>query len=181
MERRKSIDAGTKGLELPLVNMKRRGSVGFGAPENEKGFKGKITNEQDLVGQEKKKGSTLKLESKLENLKETIKAQEDQDPKLAAKLGRLSNNIDAVIDKTRTAREELTRMTEITSELKAQTEIQQVECQNLESDQQRIRDDIESVTRRMEILLAEKKRVEERLASMKDQNNKLEDFLEVWF
>lgn len=126
------------------------------------------------------KGSTLRLEhGKLESLRDTIKNQEDKDPQLAAKLGRLSDNIDAVIDKTRSAREELERMTDITNELKAQSEIQQLECQNLESDQRQIREDIQNVTRRMEILLAEKKRVEERLAAMKDQNNKLQEFLEA--
>lgn len=155
MERRKSFDAGSKSVS----DAAKRRSV--------------------FAGQEEK-GSASKLEQiKLENLKETVKNHEEKDPQLAAKLGRLSDNIDAVIDKTRSAREELERMTEITRELKAQTEIQQMECQNLESDQRQIREDIENVTKRMEILLAEKKRVEERLATMKDQNNKLQEFLEV--
>jgi chromosome segregation ATPase len=175
MERRKSIDASSaKGLEYP-PSAKRRGSLGFTGPEPESQKQQEKSQDGD-----RKKGSFLKLEqTKLESLRENVKNQEDKDPKLAAKLGRLSENIDAVIDKTRSATDELMRMKEISKELSAQAEIQKEECKTLESDQRHIKEDIESVTKRMEILLAEKKRVEKRLEAMKDQNNKLQEFLEV--
>jgi chromosome segregation ATPase len=174
MERRKSVDASSaKGLDFPPSASKRRGSIGFTGPEPE------LQKQQEKDG-DRKKDSFLRLEqTKLESLRENVKNQEDKDPKLAAKLGRLSDNIDAVIDKTRSATDELLRMKEITKELRAQAEIQKEECKTLESDQRHIKEDIESVTKRMEILLAEKKRVEKRLEAMKDQNNKLQEFLDV--
>jgi hypothetical protein len=168
MERRKSIDASAKGLELPPSATKSRGSVGL------------LEESQKLKSQELNQDRKGFIEqTKLESFKENVKNQQDKDPQFSAKLGRLSHNIDAVIEKTTLAREELMRMTEITRELKAQTEIQQEECRTMELDQQHIRQDIESVTKRMEMLLAEKKRVQDRLEAMKDQNNKLQEFLEV--
>ena len=105
--------------------------------------------------------------------------EQEIDPKLPAKLGKLSQNISAITDKTRVAREELQRMTEITKELRNQCNLQELECNNLETDQVKVKEEIDNVSKRMESLMSEKKRVELRLEQLRLENAKLEEFLEV--
>ena len=69
-------------------------------------------------------------------------------------------------------------MTEITKELKNQCQVQEQECIQLDADKARIKDEVENVTKRMETLASEKKRVEQKLEQLRLENSKLEEFLE---
>lgn len=101
------------------------------------------------------------------------------DLKLPNKLGRLSANISSVTEKTRSAKDELQRMFEITKELRNQCNLQEMECKTLESDQQKIKQEVESVNKRLESLLEEKQRVEQKLEQLRMENAQLEEFLDV--
>lgn len=70
-------------------------------------------------------------------------------------------------------------MAEVTRELRQQCSLQESECVSLDSDQTKIKNEIEGATNRMEVLLLEKKRVEQRLEQLRSENGKLEEFLEV--
>ncbi|KAJ3040422.1 hypothetical protein HK097_002559 [Rhizophlyctis rosea] len=95
------------------------------------------------------------------------------------KYSKLAHNLALLSDRTRTAREELSRMQSITKELKSQCEIQHQECTSLQSDQQQAKSEVDTLMARIEALAAEKLRVQQKLDELKTENSRLESFLSV--
>ena len=54
-----------------------------------------------------------------------------------------------------------------------------MECKSLESDQSKIKLEVESVNKRLDALLEEKQRVEQKLEQLRVENAQLEEFLDV--
>jgi regulator of sirC expression with transglutaminase-like and TPR domain len=71
-------------------------------------------------------------------------------------------------------------MIELSNGLKAQCEMQETESAVIEADKIKVREDVEALKTRVHILLGQKETIEGKIEYLKQQNNQLETFLEVF-
>ncbi|KAI8913539.1 hypothetical protein EDD86DRAFT_187572 [Gorgonomyces haynaldii] len=95
------------------------------------------------------------------------------------KFQKLVQHIDALSDRSLKAREELERMVNVSNELKMQSQNQEKEILLVEEDQRKTRDEVDSLKTKLQFLLAEKEAVEQRLENLRQENSKLETFIQV--
>lgn len=91
---------------------------------------------------------------------------------------KLAASIQALTDRTRTARETLSRLTNITAGLRDQCALQESECEALEVEKARVRQELQAMIKRVEDLVSEKTKVEHKLEELKKENARLEDVLQ---
>ncbi|KAJ3415205.1 hypothetical protein HDV05_005345 [Chytridiales sp. JEL 0842] len=93
------------------------------------------------------------------------------------KFGKFAANIFALTERTRLAREELEKMSDVTSQLREQCELQERETANLEKEQSLAREEVEGLKKRIEGLTAEKSKIEQKLEELRVENAKLDSFV----
>ncbi|KAI9204179.1 uncharacterized protein BJ171DRAFT_408010, partial [Polychytrium aggregatum] len=94
------------------------------------------------------------------------------------KFTRFIQSMAALTEKTRMGREELEKMVVVTKDLKAQCQAQEAEFESLEAQQKKAKDEVNVLMRRIELLMAEKIKVEQRLEDLRLENNRLDAFLQ---
>ncbi|KAJ3318675.1 hypothetical protein HDU76_000757 [Blyttiomyces sp. JEL0837] len=102
----------------------------------------------------------------------------DSTEKVLPKLSRFAANIAALTERTRLAREELEKMCDVTSQLREQCTLQEKETASLEKEQVAARSEVETMKKRIELLSAEKVKIEAKLEELRAENAKL-DLAEV--
>ncbi|TPX62260.1 hypothetical protein PhCBS80983_g00491 [Powellomyces hirtus] len=95
----------------------------------------------------------------------------------AAPPNKLATSIAQLTERTKNARESLTRMMQLTSQLRDQCSLQEAECESLEAEKLRAKEELEAMVRKVEDLLSEKAKVEQRLEEMKNENVRLDAVL----
>ncbi|KAI9347014.1 hypothetical protein BDR26DRAFT_855516 [Obelidium mucronatum] len=90
---------------------------------------------------------------------------------------KFANNISALTERTRTAREELEKMLAVTSELKEQCSLQEKETSALEKEQALAVTEVESLKKRIEVLASEKQKIEAKLEDLRNENSRLDQFV----
>lgn len=95
------------------------------------------------------------------------------------KFMRLVQHIDGLIDRAKTTENDLQRMMDISRSLKEQCRLQEEECNVVEKDKAASKEEVDQLRMRVNILIAEKSQAETKLEGLRQENAKLELFLEV--
>ena len=140
-----------------------------------------------LVEERKVKEPLTKIARKDEILKKSKpKEPEEEDPDLDLSLFRenpkylrLLQHIDGLTLKTDQMHQELQKMISISVSLKDQVAVQEQECKAIETDQERVKNEIEILKTRTSILNDQKNSIEDKLDKLKKENAKLEVFILV--
>nr|KAJ3422858.1 hypothetical protein HK105_005942 [Polyrhizophydium stewartii] len=95
------------------------------------------------------------------------------------KFQRMVQHIDSLVERTRGVRSEMEQMMQITRELHDQCALQERECAALEGDQAKVKEEIETLTARIQSLMTDKMQTEQRLEELRLENAKLDSYLQV--
>ncbi|KAI8620343.1 hypothetical protein BC830DRAFT_1099608 [Chytriomyces sp. MP71] len=93
------------------------------------------------------------------------------------KFNKFANNIAALTERTKLAREELEKMLNVTAELKEQCQLQEKETAELEKEQALAVGEVESLKKRIESLTGEKSKIEAKLEDLRNENARLDAFV----
>ncbi|KAH6569222.1 hypothetical protein BASA60_008284 [Batrachochytrium salamandrivorans] len=94
------------------------------------------------------------------------------------KLLRMVQHIETLLERTKGARHEMEQMIQITKELRGQCDLQKRECDVLETDQTKVKDEIDGLSSRLQTLMSDKMRAKQKLEELRLENIKLDAFLQ---
>ncbi|KAI9333541.1 hypothetical protein DFJ73DRAFT_799261 [Zopfochytrium polystomum] len=92
------------------------------------------------------------------------------------KRGRFAQNIAALTERTRLARQEIEKMVDVTAQLKEQCAIQEKESAALEAEHLDARAELDALRERIDTLSEDKAKIEQRLQELRAESAKLDAF-----